>query len=93
MELQALACFVHGALSSLHVLGVLYNVRRRNWWDVAIHSTVAVYDFRAAIHHGRQAINESSSLRNLHPQGVGHGDGSWADPDRLWSACSPDVFH
>ena len=30
-ELHALACFVHGALTALHVLGAVYNYRRRNW--------------------------------------------------------------
>ena len=52
-ELHALACFVHGALTALHVLGAIYNCRRRNWWDVAAHVAAAAYDARSVRHHYR----------------------------------------
>jgi hypothetical protein len=52
-ELHALACFVHGALAALHVLGVAYNCRRRNWWDVMAHLAAAGYDARSVRHHHR----------------------------------------
>jgi hypothetical protein len=52
-ELHALACFVHGALTALHVLGAVYNCRRRNWWDVMAHLASAGYDARSVRHHYR----------------------------------------
>lgn len=50
-ELEILACFVHGALAALHALGALYNARRRNHTDTAIHALVFVYDAHAAFKH------------------------------------------
>src|SRR5215207_8161111 len=52
-ELHALACFVHGALTALHILGAVYNCRRRNWWDVTAHLAAAGYDARSVRHHYR----------------------------------------
>jgi hypothetical protein len=52
-ELHALGCFVHGALAALHTLGAVYNLRRRNWWDVAVHVSAALYDGRSAHRHYR----------------------------------------
>jgi hypothetical protein len=60
-ELHALACFVHGALTALHVLGAIYNCRRRNWKDVAIHVGAALYDARSVRHHYR---TEQVALRH-----------------------------
>jgi hypothetical protein len=53
-ELHALACFVHGALTALHVLGAIYNCRRRNWRDVVVHVAAAAYDARSVRHHYRK---------------------------------------
>jgi hypothetical protein len=50
-ELEALAAFVHGALAAFHLLGVIYNARRRNWFDVAAHSAGVVYDGYAMNKH------------------------------------------
>ena len=78
-ELHALACFVHGALTALHVLGAVYNYRRRNWWDVTAHLAAAAYDARSVRHHHRveqiARLRQSSSRR---PDG-GH--------DRLATPC------
>jgi hypothetical protein len=52
-ELHALAGFVHGALAALHTLGALYNYRRKNWRDVAVHVAAAAYDMRSVRHHHR----------------------------------------
>jgi hypothetical protein len=66
-ELHALACFVHGALTALHVLGAVYNCRRRNWWDVMAHLAAAAYDARSVRHHYRveqiARLRQSSSGR------------------------------
>lgn len=50
-QMAELAMFVHGALAGLHVLGVVYNFRRRNWWDVAAHAAAAVYDTHSVVKH------------------------------------------
>jgi hypothetical protein len=58
-ELSALAIGVHTALGVLHLLGVAYNIRRvvqghkKNMFDVAVHSTIAAYDFYAVTKHVR----------------------------------------
>jgi hypothetical protein len=52
-EVHALGCFVHGALTALHMLGAVYNYRRRNSWDVVAHIAAALYDARSARHHYR----------------------------------------
>ena len=50
-DIQCLATFVHGALAALHALGAAYNVKRRNWFDVAAHSTALGYDIWATARH------------------------------------------
>ena len=57
-ELETLAVFVHGALFALHALGFVYNVRRGNRLDAAIHLAGVVYDGHAAIEHGRRTSKE-----------------------------------
>ena len=54
-EVHELAGFVHGTLSSLHLLGLVYNARRKNWWDVLAHSLAMVYSIRSAVHHQHKA--------------------------------------
>ena len=54
-EIHLFGLFVHGVLSAFHTLGIVYNVRRRNWWDVAIHTACVVYDTKSAIHHYKEA--------------------------------------
>jgi hypothetical protein len=55
-ELEVLAIFVHGALSALHVLGAVYNVRKRNWFDVVAHSAAAGYDVWAVGKHAKRLM-------------------------------------
>jgi hypothetical protein len=50
-DIQCLAAFVHGALAALHALGAGYNIKRRNWFDVAAHSAAMVYDVWATAKH------------------------------------------
>lgn len=52
-QLEELALVVHGALAALHGLGILYNLRRRNWWDVCAHIGALGYDLWAADKHMR----------------------------------------
>lgn len=60
-ELHVLATFVHGVLCSFHVLGALYNYKRRNYKQAALHVAVAGYDAWAVAHHHQEAKNEVSS--------------------------------
>lgn len=53
--LHSLGLFIHGALAALHTVGIVYNLRRRNWWDVAAHTACVVYDAQAAVHHARES--------------------------------------
>lgn len=55
-ELERLAIFVHSVLATFHCLGIVYNVRRKNWWDVAAHTLAACYDTQAALHHKKKIL-------------------------------------
>ena len=50
-QIAELSAVVHGALVALHVLGVAYNVRRKNWYDVGAHALAAGYDCYAVHRH------------------------------------------
>lgn len=50
-DIECLATFVHGVLAALHALGIAYNVKRRNWFDVAAHSAAMSYDIWATAKH------------------------------------------
>ena len=50
-QLQQLGVFVHGILTGLHVLGMVYNFRRKNWADVLAHGGAALYDTYAVAKH------------------------------------------
>ena len=52
--MQQLSVFVHGVLAGLHLLGIAYNARRRNWFDVAAHVSAATYDIWATAKHLHQ---------------------------------------
>jgi hypothetical protein len=73
-ELHALACFVHGALTALHVLGAVYNCRRRNWWDVTAHLAAAGYDARSVRHHYR--VEQIARMRQSSRSRPDRGDTS-----------------
>lgn len=55
-QMAELAIFIHGLLLGLHAIGVLYNLRRRNWWDVAAHAGAAAYDASALHHHLHEEV-------------------------------------
>ena len=50
-ELNSLAAFVHGSLFALHGLGMLYNLKRKNWQAAAIHGATGIWDFVCAVGH------------------------------------------
>ncbi len=60
-EVHALGCFVYGILVAFHALGILYNVRRRNHFDTAIHTAVLIYDAKAVHHHYQEARNDGQN--------------------------------
>ena len=52
-QMQEIALMVHTLLTAGHALGIVYNVKRRNWFDVAAHTAAAVYDVGAIRKHMR----------------------------------------
>ena len=71
-ELHSLACFVHGVLTALHILGAVYNCRRRNWWDVTAHLAAAGYDARSVRHHYR--VEQIARMRQSSRSRLARGD-------------------
>jgi isopentenyl phosphate kinase len=53
-ELETLAAVVHGGLAFGHALGLIFNIRRKNRVDAAIHGAALVYDVYACIKHARR---------------------------------------
>jgi hypothetical protein len=51
---------VHGALAALHALGVVYNFKKGNKFDTAVHSLAFVYDLHSTVKHHKQAKNSKS---------------------------------
>ena len=54
-EVHSLAAFVHGSLVALHLLGTVYSVRRKNWFDLLVHSCGVAFSVRATAHHAKLA--------------------------------------
>lgn len=59
-QLQVLGVFVHGVLAGLHALGIIYNLRRRNYSETAIHTAAATFSVVATTKHMRK-VNDSGS--------------------------------
>ena len=53
-DLELFAFLVHALLATGHGLGVVYNFRKRNWDDTAIHVAVMAYDIHSAVKHARR---------------------------------------
>lgn len=53
-QLDELGVFVHGVLAGLHLLSLMYNLRRKNWLDVSVHSAAAAYDIYAVGKHHKR---------------------------------------
>lgn len=54
-HIEDLAKYIHGAMAALHGLGLVHNLKRRNWRDAAFHAGFFVYDALATYKH-RQYI-------------------------------------
>ena len=63
-DIEHLATFVHGVLAGLHALGIVYNIKRRNWLDVAAHSAAMSYDMFATAKH-LVALDRLTTRRRL----------------------------
>jgi len=50
-QLAEMGVAVHGILTGFHALGVLYNARRKNWPDVAIHTIGMLYSLNSIGKH------------------------------------------
>lgn len=57
-EIQILATAVHSALATLHGISIIYNLRRKNYADTAIHSIVFLYDVWATFRHYKEMEKE-----------------------------------
>ena len=54
-EVHELSIFVHGVLSGLHLLGVVYGIKRKNWFDTAAHTLGVIFSVQATVHHTKEA--------------------------------------
>ena len=54
MNIHVFGAFVHGMLVFGHSLGVVYNLRRKNWIQAGIHTATMGYDLWAVNHHMNQ---------------------------------------
>jgi hypothetical protein len=57
-ELNNLAIFTHGTLFALHSLGMVYNLKKRNYMAACIHGATGAWDFVCGIAH----VNEGQDL-------------------------------
>lgn len=62
-ELEVLAMTIHGALALGHLVGVVYNYRRKNWRVTWAHITALVFEVFCVYHHwkGKKACAKPSS--------------------------------
>lgn len=58
-EVEVLSAFVHGALALGHLLGVLYNIRHRNWRTTVFHTAAFTFDLWATGEHYKDRKNDS----------------------------------
>ena len=77
-QIQQLGVFVHGALAFGHSLGIFYNLRRKNWFDVAMHTAATAYDLWAVSKHMRDSHDHG-----LDKWAYGSGQGTLAGDDDL----------
>lgn len=53
--MEELAGSVHAVLAAFHLLGIVYNIRKKNWLDVVVHGVVCAYDAVASYRHMKSA--------------------------------------
>lgn len=64
-ETHTLAAFVHGALTALHTLGAVYNIRKGNRWQTIAHVAGIAFSVHSTIHHVTEAQRETE-CKNSH---------------------------
>jgi len=57
-ETETLAAFVHGALALGHLLGFIYNLRRRNFKSAGFHLSAFTFDLWATYIHWKDSKGE-----------------------------------
>ena len=50
-DLELLATAVHGSLGTLHILGAIYNIRKKNYPHAIVHAIGAIYDLSSIYKH------------------------------------------
>lgn len=50
-DTELLAAFVHGALALGHLLGLIYNIRKKNWKSAGFHLSALTFDLWATFIH------------------------------------------
>ena len=63
-DLQSLGVFVHGVLSAFHLLGLVYNFKRKNRFDCLAHASALAYDLYALRKHVKHVrrLNEREEV-------------------------------
>lgn len=51
LQMAELAVAIHGILAAFHTLGIVYNARRGNRFDVLAHTAACAYDVWAVAKH------------------------------------------
>ena len=62
-QLESIAKFTHGALFAGHLLGIVYNLKKRRYASVALHTAVATYDLVSALRHSKKENYLSDKIR------------------------------
>lgn len=62
-QLESLAKMVHGGLCAGHILGVVYNLKKRRYLDAVFHTAAAAYDLVSAMRHSRKEVYLSDKIR------------------------------
>jgi len=59
-DLHTIATFVHGSLFSLHALGLVYNIKRKNYKTALFHVGAAVFDLLCTKEHLDVTLNKKN---------------------------------
>ena len=54
-DTHQMAIFVHGALAALHLLGTVYNLKRRHRWQTVAHVAGVAFSAHSAVYHIRES--------------------------------------
>ena len=60
-DTAVLAMFVHGSLAALHLLGVIYNLKRRNWKTACFHISAFAFDLWACYEHWKDVRHDKNN--------------------------------